>query len=153
MMIVKVSRGIVALTVGTLIGWGAGSMVSGATDAAYGARCGRTAKVAACHAWTIENPPPNPTRADLVNMGIPVERWFRLGRCEQPSSSGVGGVDFTNDGPAFVGGLGFAASTYAAYKPKAYPWPPKATPWQIIIVAERVKADVGITAWGCHGAF
>ena len=159
-MIVKTCRGIVAVTVGTLIGWGAGAVVSGATDAAYGAGCKphkhHKRQSQACRVPTIANPPANPTRADLVGMGIPVERWFSLGRCEQPGA-GVGGVDWTNEGrgghTGFLGGLGFAASTYGYYKPKGYPWPPRATPWQIIIVGERVKAAVGITAWGAHDCF
>ena len=154
MTVVKTCRGIVALTCGVLVGWGAGALVSGATDAAYGASCKarKHATQRVCSAPTIAHPPANPTRADLVGMGIPVARWFSLGRCEQPGA-GVGGVDWTNTGPSFVAGLGFAASTWRAYKPAAYPDPPAATPWQIIIVGERVKADVGITAWGAHGCF
>lgn len=154
MSLVKVCRGVVALSVGVSLGLLSGCSVSGLTNAAYGASCKPTHKrqQQTCKAPTIQRPPANPTRADLIGMGIPVTRWFALGRCEQPGP-GVGGVDWRNDGPSFVGGLGFAASTWRAYKPAAYPDPPAATPWQIIIVAERVKADVGITAWGCHGAF
>ena len=155
MNLTRTCRGIVALTLGTLLGWGAGTIVAGGTDAAYGATCGHHRKHATegvCAIPTIANPPDSPTRANLVSMGIPVERWFSLGRCEQPGQ-GIGGVDWTNAGPSFIGGLGFAASTWRAYKPAAYPDPPNATPWQIIIVGERVKADVGITAWGAHGCF
>ena len=152
-MMVRTCRRIVALSVGVFIGWGLVSAVTGITNAAHGATCKRAKheQSTACVNWTIANPPANPTRTDLEAAGIPVTRWFALGRCEQPGN-GVGGVQWTQTG-RFIGGLGFYSGTYGAYKPKAYPWPPAASPWQIIIVAERVKADVGITAWGCHGAF
>ena len=101
--------------------------------------------------WTIQNPPPHPTLRDLVNMRIRIDNWVSLGRCEQPGS-GWRGVDWKQTGN-YIGGLGFYSGTYGAYKPKSYPWPPHATPAHLIIVAERVKADVGITAWGCSGAW
>lgn len=133
------SQKVAALSLGVLAGVGLGNFAGCATERAYAAP-------------TINNPPANPTRADLVRMGIPVERWARLGRCEQPGE-GWRGVRWSHTGPRFLAGLGFARSTYAAYKPAGYPWPPHATPWQIIVVAERVKADVGITAWGAWRCF
>lgn len=134
-----------ALTLGVMCGIGLGDLAGCGTEAAKAA----PAKSAR---HTIHHPPANPTRADLIRMGVPVERWASLGRCEQPGS-GWRGVAWTHTGPSYLAGLGFARSTYAHYKPAAYPWPPKATPWQIMVVAERVKADVGITAWGAWRCF
>lgn len=108
------------------------------------------------YAYSVENPPPNPTTRDLDRMGIAYEKWAALGRCEQPGAGWdnsrryrwARGVHWRHTGPRYLAGLGFYSGTYAAWKPKGYPWPPKATPEQIVITAERVRRDVGITAWG-----
>lgn len=106
--------------------------------------------------YTVDNPPPNPTTADLDRMGIAYRKWAALGRCEQPGAGWdnsrryrwARGVHWRHTGPRFLAGLGFYSGTYASWKPKGYPWPPKATPEQIVIIGERVRRDVGITAWG-----
>lgn len=106
--------------------------------------------------YTLDNPPPNPTTRDLDRMGIAYEKWAALGRCEQPGAGWdnsrryrwARGVHWRHTGPRYLAGLGFYSGTYAAWKPKGYPWPPHATPEQIVITAERVRRDVGITAWG-----
>lgn len=105
--------------------------------------------------YTLERPPANPTRADLLHMGIRISNWIHLGQCEQPSGRGGDGlasVDWKQTGN-YIGGLGFYSGTYRAYKPKAYPWPPYASPYQLMITAERVRVAVGIHAWGCAAAW
>jgi hypothetical protein len=106
--------------------------------------------------YTVDKPPPNPTTRDLERMGIAYHKFAALGRCEQPGAGWdntpryrwARGVNWRHTGPRYLAGLGFYSGTYSAWKPKGYPWPPKATPEQIVITAERVRRDVGITAWG-----
>ncbi len=106
--------------------------------------------------YTLDNPPRNPTTRDLDRMGIAYTKWAALGRCEQPGAGWdntpryrwARGVHWRHTGPRYLAGLGLFAGTYRAWTPPGYPWPPKATPEQIVIIAERVRRDVGITAWG-----
>lgn len=77
------------------------------------------------------------------------DTWLRVGRCERPGS-GYGGVEWTNRGPTFMGGLGFYFGTWGAWKPASYPANAGDATWrQQMVVANRVAADVGFTAWGC----
>ena len=53
-------------------------------------------------------------------------------------------------GPAFSGGVGFANSTWSSFGGTEFaPNAGDATREQQIIVAERVRARVGMGAWGC----
>ena len=76
--------------------------------------------------------------------------WVRIGRCEQPGS-GYMGVHWSHPGPTFQGGLGFYYGTWDGYKPSGFPADAGQASWrQQMIVANRVAADVGFTAWGCY---
>lgn len=71
--------------------------------------------------------------------------WDALAECERP---GDGWND--NHGPVYEGKLGFAASTWDGWRDDSMPDNAgDATREQQIQVAERVAADVGISAWGC----
>lgn len=77
--------------------------------------------------------------------------WLRIGRCEQPGS-GYGGVNWSHPGPTYQGGLGFYNATWDGWKPAGYPADAGSATWrQQMIVANRVAASVGFTAWGCYG--
>jgi hypothetical protein len=53
-------------------------------------------------------------------------------------------------GPSFSGGVGFANSTWSSFGGTEFaPNAGDATREQQIIVAERVRARVGMGAWGC----
>jgi Transglycosylase-like domain len=53
-------------------------------------------------------------------------------------------------GAAFSGGLGFANSAWSAFGGNEFaPNAGRATREQQIIVAERIRASVGLGAWGC----
>jgi len=74
--------------------------------------------------------------------------WVKVGKCEQPGD-GYKGVNWSHRGPAFQGGLGFAASSWDAYKPKGYPDNAGDATWrQQMIVANRLWARAG-WGWGC----
>ena len=76
--------------------------------------------------------------------------WVRIGRCEQPGS-GYRGVNWSHPGPTFQGGLGFWYGTWDGYKPSGFPADAGQATWrQQMIVANRVAAAVGFTAWGCY---
>ena len=78
--------------------------------------------------------------------------WLRIGRCEQPGR-GAWGIRWSHPGPTYGGGLGIYIGTWRHWKPKHYPSTPGAATWrQQMVVAERIRRDVGITAWGCHYA-
>jgi hypothetical protein len=75
--------------------------------------------------------------------------WVRIGRCEQPGP-GYRGVNWSHPGPTYQGGLGFWYGTWDGYKPSGYPADAGQATWrQQMIVANRVMAAVGVTAWGC----
>ena len=96
--------------------------------------------------------PPNPT---LREVKARVPDWYgfvRLGRCEQPGHSKYGdGVNWSHSGPTWGGGLGIYRSTwYMAHSP--YPlWSGDRN--ETILVADAIRDQVGITAWGAHACF
>lgn len=74
--------------------------------------------------------------------------WVKVGQCEQPGD-GYRGVHWSHHGPAYQGGLGFAASSWDAYKPKGYPDNAGDATWrQQMVVANRLWARAG-WGWGC----
>jgi len=98
--------------------------------------------------YTLDNPPKNPTRRHLVNMGIPISLWIRVGRCEQPGR-GYMGVRWSHPGPKYEGGLGFFASSWDAYRPSYYPSNAGNATWQQqMVVASRLWDRAG-WGWGC----
>ena len=83
--------------------------------------------------------PPLPANHDL---------WLKVGRCEQPGK-GYGGVNWSHHGPRYEGGLGFAKSSFDAYKPRGYPDNAGDATWrQQMITANRLWARAG-WGWGC----
>jgi hypothetical protein len=74
------------------------------------------------------------------------DEWIRIGICET-------GLDWQWNSGTYQGALGFYYGTWDAYRPPNYPSEAyNAIPLQQMVVADRVEADVGITAWGCSGA-
>lgn len=85
------------------------------------------------------------------------EMWLRLGRCEQPGD-GWGGVNWSEHGPRYEGGLGFAAGTWDETRVElqaAYPMFPlpdnmgDADPDVQIAAGELLLAKYGTRPWGC----
>lgn len=75
--------------------------------------------------------------------------WVRIGRCEQPGR-GYKGVRWNHPGPAYQGGLGFAASTWRAFKHSYMPANAGDASWRMQMqVANRLYARYGTTPWGC----
>jgi Transglycosylase-like domain len=69
--------------------------------------------------------------------------WDRIAACETQG-------DWSMQGSAFSGGLGFANSAWSAFGGHEFaPNAGRATREQQIIVAERIRAAVGLGAWGC----
>lgn len=96
--------------------------------------------------------------ADIAQRPAPVVKakpsnhdlWLRVGRCERPGR-GYGGVEWTNRGPYYEGGLGFARSSWDYYKPKGYPDNAGDATWrQQMVVANRLWSRAG-WGWGCRG--
>lgn len=155
---------------GFLIGLGAGSFVGTMTDVAL---ADHRAKPCAKHPAKItaaQRAKGRATRAQCVRQWnrnhmafppAPVKWWevkrrvsdymtfIRIGRCEQPGR-GQYGIRWDHTGPKYEGGLGFWHGTWDAWRPKHYPgnagW---ASPQMQILVADAVRDDVGISAWGC----
>jgi len=76
------------------------------------------------------------------------ELWVKVGQCEQPGN-GYRGVRWSHHGPSYEGGLGFARSSWDAYKPKGYPDNAGDATWrQQMVVANRLWARAG-WGWGC----
>lgn len=85
------------------------------------------------------------TRPPHVPYGV----WDRLAACET-GGDWQWGSQFID--PSYQGGIGFATSTWLAYRLPGYPpvaW--QATRDQQIAVGRRVLAAVGPGAWGCAG--
>ena len=83
--------------------------------------------------------PPLPANHDL---------WLKVGRCEQPGN-GYGGIRWNHPGPRHEGGLGFARSSWDAFKPRGYPDNAGDATWrQQMVTANRLYARVG-WGWGC----
>lgn len=96
--------------------------------------------------------PPNPTKEDVAKRVPDWQGFVRLGRCEQPGDSKYhDGVNWSHSGPTWGGGLGIYRSTwYMAKSP--YPlW--SGDKWETILVADSIRDQVGITAWGAHACF
>lgn len=73
--------------------------------------------------------------------------WDGIAQCET-------GGDWSMQGSKYSGGLGFYNGTWDSYGGQEFATNAGlATREQQIIVAERVLADVGITAWGCHSYY
>ena len=69
--------------------------------------------------------------------------WDRIAACETQGN-------WSMSGPSFSGGVGFANSTWSSFGGNEFaPNAGQATREQQIIVAERVRASVGMGAWGC----
>jgi hypothetical protein len=69
--------------------------------------------------------------------------WDRIAACETQG-------DWSMQGSAFSGGLGFANSAWSAFGGHEFaPNAGRATREQQIIVAERIRASAGLGAWGC----
>ena len=74
--------------------------------------------------------------------------WLKVGRCEQPGN-GYQGIAWNTRGPTYEGGLGFASSSWDAYKPKGYPDNAGDATWrQQMVTANRLWHRVG-WGWGC----
>ena len=73
--------------------------------------------------------------------------WDRIAACETQGN-------WSMQGPSFSGGVGFANSTWSSFGGNEFaPNAGQATREQQIIVAERVRARVGMGAWGCAKRF
>lgn len=73
--------------------------------------------------------------------------WDRIAACETQGN-------WSMQGPSFSGGVGFANSTWSSFGGTEFaPNAGQATREQQIIVAERVRARVGMGAWGCAKRF
>jgi resuscitation-promoting factor RpfB len=71
--------------------------------------------------------------------------WDRIAACETQGN-------WSMQGPSFSGGVGFAHSTWSSFGGSEFaPNAGQASREQQIIVAERVRARVGMRAWGCAG--
>jgi Transglycosylase-like domain len=69
--------------------------------------------------------------------------WDAIAACETQGN-------WSMRGPSFSGGVGFANSTWSSFGGTEFaPNAGQATREQQIIVAERVRARVGMGAWGC----
>lgn len=69
--------------------------------------------------------------------------WDRIAACETQGN-------WSMQGSAFSGGLGFANSSWSAFGGHEFaPNAGQATREQQIIVAERIRSSVGLGAWGC----
>lgn len=78
---------------------------------------------------------------------VPYGVWDRLAQCET-GGDWRWGSQFVD--PRYEGGIGFATSTWLAYRLPGYPsaaW--QATRDEQIAVGRRVLAAVGPGAWGC----
>ena len=73
--------------------------------------------------------------------------WDRIAACETQGN-------WSMQGPSFSGGVGFANSTWSSFGGNEFaPNAGQATREQQIIIAERVRARVGMGAWGCAKRF
>jgi len=69
--------------------------------------------------------------------------WDRIAACETQGN-------WAMRGPSYSGGVGFANNTWSSFGGNEFaPNAGQATREQQIIVAERVRARVGMGAWGC----
>jgi hypothetical protein len=76
--------------------------------------------------------------------------WVRIGRCEQPGR-GYKGINWGHRGPAYQGGLGFAASTWAGFRLSFMARNAGDASWRHQMwVANRLYARYGTSPWGCR---
>ena len=105
--------------------------LTAAADAERAANAAEAARVAAATA-----PPPPPP---LPNEAI----WEEMAVCET-------GGNWSHYGPTWSGGLGIYRGTWQEFGGSEFaPLPSQATREQQIIVAERIRARHGFSAWGC----
>jgi hypothetical protein len=72
--------------------------------------------------------------------------WWWIARCE----SGSNPPNWRHNSGTYQGGLGFYRGSWDQFKPAGYPAEAyQATPWQQVVVAERIRARYGYTGWGC----
>ena len=92
------------------------------------------------HSWLVQQ---SRERLDGLTTESAVNGvWAALAECE---SDGTGSY---NGSSGFDGGLQFHPGTWSAYRPAGYPaFAYQASPWQQIVVAERVLASQGWGAW------
>ncbi|HVB27692.1 MAG TPA: transglycosylase family protein [Mycobacteriales bacterium] len=89
--------------------------------------------------------PAHPRRPGPPHVAYGV--WDRLAQCET-GGDWRWGSQFVS--PVYEGGIGFARSTWIAYRLPGYPWQAwRATRDQQIAVGRRVLAAAGPGAWGC----
>jgi len=101
----------------------------------------------------VEEEPQAMVEIDKIAAGDPVGGgsydWDAIAECERGADAGWN----DNHGPTYEGRLGFWYGTWDSYRDGEFTDNAgDATREQQIIVAERVAADVGITAWGCWRA-
>lgn len=78
------------------------------------------------------------------------DTWVRIGRCEQPGS-GYAGINWSHPGPTYQGGLGIWHGNWSSLKPKGFPSSAGQATWrQQMLVANRLAARYGFSAWGCY---
>jgi len=83
----------------------------------------------------------------------PPEPFLSIARCEQPSRSGLHGVNWQAYSASYEGGYGFAHSTWDGYKPAGYPENAnQASVKQQTDVAMILRASFhGYSSWpACH---
>jgi hypothetical protein len=69
--------------------------------------------------------------------------WDRIAACETQG-------DWSMRGPSFSGGVGFSNAAWNSWGGSEFaPNAGQATREQQVIVAERIRASVGLGAWGC----
>lgn len=96
--------------------------------------------------------PPSPSKEDVAKRVKDWRGFERLGRCEQPGPSKYGdGVNWSHSGPTWGGGLGIYRSTWYMAKSPYRLW--SGDKWETILVADAIRDQVGITAWGAHACF
>lgn len=95
--------------------------------------------------------PPHPTLTDLKKRVPDWYNFVKLGRCEQPSASEIHGVAWSHQGPTWGGGLGIYKSTWYMAKSPYRLW--SGSYIETILVADAIRDQVGITAWGAHRCF
>ncbi len=90
----------------------------------------------------------NPTEPPAAPSGIP-DVWRRLVECEAHGDWRMGAPGHPRDpGYDFDGGPQFAPSTWTSHAPAGYPRHAyDASPSQQLVVARRVLAEQGVTAW------
>jgi hypothetical protein len=72
--------------------------------------------------------------------------WWRIGICE----SGSNPPNWRFDSGTYQGALGFYHGSWDQFRPTG--WPSEAylaTPWEQIVVAERIRQRYGYSGWGC----